>query len=175
MDGYLLDTNTFDYLTDRADARHPCVRERFEALPNGTPVFVSAVTAGEVTYGISTFPAMDEAKKRGLLRALAEFRVLDVTTATKDSYAMVRAALFARTIKEGRKRLRPEQLRDPVTSLQMGVQENDVWLVAQALAHNLVFVTNDMKMRPLWVAAGEGLRVANWARPEFRWPDAGSG
>lgn len=174
MDGYLLDTNILDYLTDQADPWHQCVRERFEALPDDTPVFLSAVTVGEVAYGIRTFPAMDEAKRRGLLGTLAEFRVLDVTTATRDSYAMVRAALFVRAIKEGRKRLRPEQLRDPVTSLQMGVQENDIWLVAQALAYNLVFVTNDMKMRPLWVAAGEALRVANWARPDFRWPDAGS-
>jgi predicted nucleic acid-binding protein len=174
MDGYLLDTNTFDYLADQADAWHQCVRERFEGLPSGTPVFVSAVTAGEVVYGIRTFPAMAEAKRRSLLESLAEFRVLDVTTATKDSYAAIRAALFSRAIKEGRRGLRPEQLRDPVTSLQIGIQENDVWLVAQALEHNLVFVTNDMKMRPLWVAAGEALRVANWARPDFRWPEAGS-
>ena len=63
-----------------------------------------------------------------------------------------------------KKGLRPEQLIDPVTSLQLRIQENDLWLVAQAITRNLVLVTNDRKsLKPLLEAAGDELTVENWA------------
>ncbi len=36
-----------------------------------------------------------------------------------------------------------EDLLDPHTSKELGIDENDLWIVSIAKEHNLVFVTND--------------------------------
>jgi tRNA(fMet)-specific endonuclease VapC len=76
---------------------------------------------------------------------------------------MIRASLFEKYApREIRRRgLRPEQLVDPVTSRELGIQENDIWLAAQALEFNLVFVTNDTMERIRDVC--QELQVENWA------------
>ena len=60
-----------------------------------------------------------------------------------------------------RRGLRPEQLIDPVTSQELGIQENDLWIAAQALEYNLVLVTNDKMERIRDVC--EELQIENWA------------
>ena len=60
-----------------------------------------------------------------------------------------------------RKGLRPCQLVDPVTSLELGIQENDLWIAAQAISRNLTFVTND-RMERIRDVAGS-LCIDNWA------------
>lgn len=61
-----------------------------------------------------------------------------------------------------RKGLRPEQLVDPTTAKELDIQENDLWLAAQALEHNLVLVSHDKMTRLRKVA--EELRVQDWAK-----------
>ena len=88
--------------------------------------------------------------------------VLDVTKATRISYGALRASVFEAYAPNARRRrgLRPEQLIDPVTSQALGIQENDLWMAAQALEYNLVFVTNDKMARIREVCAD--LQVENW-------------
>ena len=115
MQGWLLDTNILDYLTDRADAHHGCVRSCFEKIPDMDPVYISAITVGEIEYGIRAFPRMSEARKHDLRHAVQQFPVVDLISSARDCYGRIRAALFERMVKCGRKALRPEQLVDPVT------------------------------------------------------------
>jgi len=61
-----------------------------------------------------------------------------------------------------RKGLRPCQLVDPVTSLELGIQENDIWIAAQAISRNLTLVTNDAMWR-IRNIAGKSLHIDNWA------------
>ena len=56
--------------------------------------------------------------------------------------------------------LRPKQLVDPMTSRELGIQENDLWIAAQALEYNLVLVTNNKMDRIRDVC--EDLQVENW-------------
>lgn len=67
--------------------------------------------------------------------------------------------------KEKRKKgLRPEQLVDPVTSLQLKIQDNDLWIVSQAITRDFALVTNDKtSLRPLVEVAGDELHVEYWA------------
>jgi len=81
-------------------------------------------------------------------------------------YGRIRARLFEKYgPKEKKKKgLRPEQLSDPVTSLQLKIQENDLWIVSQAVARNFILVTNDRKsLRPLLEVTGGELCIENWA------------
>jgi len=50
---------------------------------------------------------------------------------------------------------------DPTNDKKLGVQENDVWVAALALAHNLTLVTAD-KMDHIKAAAGPDLNHENW-------------
>jgi len=61
--------------------------------------------------------------------------------------------------------MRPEQLIDPITSRELGIQENDLWLCAQAVAHDMVLVTNDKMLRIREVSEDMQpvLRIQNWA------------
>jgi len=88
--------------------------------------------------------------------------VLDIRKTTRLYYGDIRARLFEKYAprEKRRRRLRPEQLINPATSRELGIQENDLWLVAQALEFHLVLVTNDaiQQIRDLC----EELRVENW-------------
>ncbi|MGE4198650.1 MAG: hypothetical protein AB7G11_16190 [Phycisphaerales bacterium] len=61
-------------------------------------------------------------------------------------------------------RMRPEQLVDPATAKELQIQENDLWLCAQAIAHGMVLVTNDRMTQIRDVASGmsPGLLIQNW-------------
>jgi len=170
MEGYLLDTCVISSLLDRTKPRHAAVRLCLDRLSGDAPVFVSAIVLGEIEYGINAEPKMLEQRKQELRGVRALFPTVDVRETTKIFYGSIRAALFEGKIKHGKRALRPEQLVDPVTSLRLAVQENDIWITALALEHRLTLVTHDMKMRPLWEAAGEELNVRDWADPDFAWP-----
>lgn len=88
----------------------------------------------------------------------------DVTKATRIYYGSLRASVFEKYAPNAKRRsgLRPAQLIDPVTSQELGIQENDLWIAAQALEYNLVFVTNDKMERMRDVC--EELQIENWAR-----------
>ena len=60
--------------------------------------------------------------------------------------------------------MRPEQLLDPITAKELEIQENDLWIAAQAIAHEMVLVTNDRMTRIRDVAKGakQELRIQNW-------------
>jgi len=58
----------------------------------------------------------------------------------------------------------PEDLQERTTSKELGVQENDIWIAAQAIQYNLVLLTADY-MRRLeevsWVLTYP-LQLATW-------------
>jgi len=54
---------------------------------------------------------------------------------TANTYGELRSLLFDKYAPNDKrkKNLRPEQLVDPITSLELGIQENDLWIAAQAI------------------------------------------
>ena len=63
-----------------------------------------------------------------------------------------------------KRRLRPEQLIDPVTSLELKITENDLWIVSQAITRDFTLVTNDrISLQPLLAVVGNELQIENWA------------
>jgi predicted nucleic acid-binding protein len=123
------------------------------------------MTLGEIEYGLRVAPedstAWQEAYRDLVDRYLP--MVLDIGKTTCMYYGLLRARLFARYApgRRRRKGLRPEQLIDPVTSRELGIQENDLWLVAQALEFNLVLATNDALEHIRDIC--EELQIENWA------------
>ena len=113
-----------------------------------------------------TSPLIDEKRQRDARALLQAFSMTFLCTEdiARDSYTMLKAKLFEKYCPRGR-RGSPgkfiEKWADPVTGGELGCDENDVWIAAVALAHNLVLVTND-KMEKIRAVVGGDLVVENW-------------
>ena len=171
MKGYLLDTNAVSDWFDATKARHAVVSDKAEHCARANAVLLtSTVVLGEIEYGIRTAP-------KGMLQVLNDLRaqvdvqfvhrrfLLDVSRFTTIVYGDLRARLFEKYAPRNKrtKKLRPEQLQCPVTSKELGIQENDIWIAAQAIERNLVLVSNDAHMKRIRNIAPE-LRVEDWAK-----------
>lgn len=166
---YLLDTNILSYWFDPNCAEHELVKSRLLALANSArqpTLFISSITIGEIEYG-------HQAEQQPLRQAIqaqfwgfleARLVPIDVRRSTGLEYGALRAALFERFApRKGRRRgLRVEQLVHPVTAKSLGIQENDLWIAAQALEYDLTLVTHDA-MTPIRQCADERLKVEDWA------------
>jgi len=56
---------------------------------------------------------------------------------------------------------RQNQLKNPLAAKEMQIQENDLWLAAQALAYNLVLITSD-RMQTILELAPKELKHKLW-------------
>lgn len=153
--GYLLDTNHIAYVFDR----HQRVVARLLSLPPNTGLFASVISLGEIAAGHRITATTDHQRRDEFDRFVThEFRpnALRVNQATREYYAQVIEGIWE---------------RDPPTSgavrteqhlVALGVDINDVWIVAQTLEHNLILVTED-RMECIRASARRLLDVENWA------------
>jgi len=134
-------------------------------LPPDSRLGISIITWGEVVYGhraVSTQEAPIQAEYLQFIMSKGPktFFLDDMHTAR--TYGELRALLFDKYAqKKKRSGLRPEQLFDPATSLELGIQENDLWIAAQAMVKNLTLVTSE-KLRRISEVAGDKLDIKNW-------------
>lgn len=166
MRGYLLDTNIVVYWLDQGRPQHNSVSQYIQELPPESPLMISAITLGEIEYGLCVV-SENTTSQHETFRELVDRQlpmVLDVTKTTRLYYGLLRARVFEKYAPREKRRqgLRPEQLIDPITSCELGIQENDLWLAAQALEYNLVLVSNDTMRRIRDIS--EEIEVENWAR-----------
>ena len=164
--GYLLDTNIIrPWFDENRNPEHELVVSTIDRLGSETPLVTSAVVLGEIEYGYAANPAQQSTTREILTFTRTQLpRFLSVTTATTPIYGRLRGALFDKYApKKRRKGLRPEQLVHPITSKKLGIQENDLWIAAQAIEHNLVLVTNDDMVHIRTVAPE--LVVEDWTKP----------
>jgi len=130
---YLLDTNTVSYVIK---GNFPRVRERLLRVPI-SGVGISVVTEAELRFGVARLPHATK------LASIVEEFLLRVEVLAWDSaaarvYARLRAAL--------------EEHGEPMGNL-------DLMIAAQALADELILVSNDRVFRRVI-----GLQVEDWSR-----------
>lgn len=182
MADYLLDTNTLSYWYDskpdvngRLKPMHQNVDRHVAYVRTPDPqtgyvsrLFVSTVTLGEVEYGHRSATTPDPAKQAEYAKFIREQCPvpLDITPHVAEEYGRMRGWLFntcspniLRT-----KAKRAEQLVFPATGQELGIDENDLWIAAQAMTHSLVLVTNDRKgnFGKVLSEFAASLRVENW-------------
>lgn len=173
MNGYLLDTNATSILWDIRHREHKALRSFIEEKAQ-SPMWISTIVFGEIEYGLKIAPRKDENLQTEVRRRMSGFRlVLDVDKHTVEPYSDLRAALFEKySPKDGKGRLkakRPEELRERTTSKELGVQENDIWIAAQAIQYNLELITGDYMRRLEQVSRKltYPLQLATWRQPEY--------
>ncbi len=130
---YLLDTDTCIYIAKR---HPPAVRARLARLKPGQ-VGMSVITFGELLFG-----AEKSASKTKALLVLQQLQqlvpIVDLDAETAQRYGEIRALL--------------ERAGTPIGS-------NDLWIAAQAIAKDLILVTNNVRE----FKRIKGLKTENWA------------
>lgn len=176
--GYLLDTNIVVKLaaarSGSTDPQDVCVLEKAESVQDKAQLFICAAVVGEIEYGLQAAPSKDptkQAQMRAICRAFPVVFAHDENVA-RGCYATLRAKLFqtfAPKDKKNRAKSRHvEEWIDPTTGKALGVTENDVWIAAVALCHNLVLVTND-RMANIVKVAGGALQIEDWTICDSEW------
>lgn len=169
---YLIDTQTIRYWFDHKAEQYKAVNNAVEKLNPRSVLYVSSISLGEIEYGHCIAPSQDK-KAHDSFREFIRTRlpqILPISGHTVEPYAHVRACLVEKCApKDGwGKTKRAEQLCHPLSAKALGIQENDLWLIAQAIERNLVLVTNDA-MRKLQDAVQDSrftVRFENWCEPE---------
>lgn len=146
VDGRLLDTTIASALWDTGHRAHSEARGRVAAIPKDL-IFVSVVTLAEVDYGMEIAPNVDVQRQLSVREKMRDYEIFDISKHTAVIYAHLRAELFRKySPKNKRGRLtakRVESLLDRTTAKEIGVQENDLWIVSVAIEHDLILATDD--------------------------------
>ena len=170
MASYLLDTNIIRSWYDG----NATVKANADARDADSPLHISVITRGEIEYGHALNPHGAGPKRTDYIEFVKKRLpwVLVVSKHTAEPYGHIRAMLINKFppsggwSKQGKKRA--EQLYDPAAARELGIDENDLWIVAQAVERNLVLVTSD-KMPRIREAVCEiypHFRLEDWTKEE---------
>jgi tRNA(fMet)-specific endonuclease VapC len=162
MDTYLLDTNLVSVLYDAGRSNHYTVRQAIAALPAQASQLVSVVTIAELRFGLE----LSRAAGRPITYieacvAQAEAHPLaEINRHTAYAFATVKSSIaVARVNIQSRISRWVEGWADNITGQLLQVDENDLWIAAQALERNYVVVTSDKDFTRIIAPAVPGLRV----------------
>lgn len=153
MDAYLFDTTVLSAYLDPTHRFHSERRRALDALPGQSTRYVSVVALAELTFGADLAAALgkgDAPALRKMIRQARAYAVLDLTHHTAAAYSALKSNLAAKYLAKPLRRDRPRYVEDWVdrtTGKALGVDENDVWMAAQAKERDLVLVTADGRMR----------------------------
>ena len=156
MPDYLLDTNILRFWYDAKCAEHASVLARVNQARQPDPqtnyvsrMYVSVVTLGEIEYGHRVTQAPDLAKQAAYAKFVREQCpvAIEIGKHVAEQYGEMRAWLFNNCTPSTRKSKarRAEELVNPTTGKELGIDENDIWIAAQAMTHNLALVTHDSR------------------------------
>lgn len=149
MKVYLLDTNAASALWDVGDEHHnEALGFVQRAAAAGGFIFVSRVVIAEIEYGFKLYTKSDPMRRSQMDTAMRAFTgIREISKGTTEHYSNIRAALFKRyaprTSKDKVRNVRPERLTDKTTAVELGIQENDLWMAAVAVEYNMTFVSDD--------------------------------
>ena len=163
MRTFLLDTCIWGYWFDseKYPKEHANIEKRVQSLlTDQTPqqrLGISLITWGEIAVGIKRNVSETSSIQIAHLHFVKGkdpwFVPLDMHTAEK--YGELRGFLDREP--------RSNEMVDFYTWLEIGSQENDVWIAAQAIVRDLTLVTHD-KLTQIREIAGSELHIEDWAR-----------
>jgi len=174
---YLLDTNILSYWYNDRCPQHKKVLAHAGAVRQPDPetqyvshLFISAITLGEIEYGRRYALKPNSPEQAEYMEFVHQQCpvALDIDSHVCEHYGELKAWLMKTFPPDGMRRraTKLKQLEYPTTTQKLGVEENDVWIAAQAITLNLVLVTNDTRGRfgELQRQFAPALQVENWAK-----------
>ena len=152
MRGYLLDTSVISACLDEDHPRHDEIRQAVEQLDSVDPQYLSAISLAETALGlrmVEAFKSTATERLKEVVRKARRREALPITRHTAMVYAGLKAKLAKCYLQRASTQGRPRWVEDWVdkaTGKKLQVDENDLWMCAQAKERDLIFVTADRKM-----------------------------
>lgn len=162
MDTYLLDTNLVSVLYDVSRTNHLAVRNALAAFDTNAPQLVSVITIGELRFGLALSRAAGRplAHIEACIEQTEEHPLAEVGRHTAEAFGYVKSNVALRRVDIQRRIPRwVEAWSDRVTGQLLQIDENDLWIAAQAVERNLVVVTSDPDFTQVIAPAVPELRV----------------
>jgi predicted nucleic acid-binding protein len=153
LKGYLLDTNHVSALANR----NPKIQLKISSLPKETLICTCTITLGEIEFGHLVTTTTDQPKRDSCAAFINSYflpNVLGVSGATRFYYGQIMSRIW--------KRHSPSRgsISTDLHLANLGLNINDVWIVAVAWEHGLIMATTD-KMERIRESVSE-VEWENW-------------
>jgi predicted nucleic acid-binding protein len=154
VSGYLLDNSALSAYLNEAHPHHAVAISVVGGLPTEAAKLVSAVTLAELDYGIRFAELQGSqhlAEYRKRLAVVRQYASLDLTRHTSEVYAELKVRLAGHMQRKSGKKM-PRWIEDWIevgSAKRLQIDENDLWICAQAKERDLVVVTGDVDIRQL--------------------------
>lgn len=148
MNVYLLDTNVVSHFYNSQRKSHAAVRSRIASLGTDTAHLISVIVVAELRYGMKLAELSGDSVDtiRDMVHQCERHPLAEVTRHTAAAYGDLKARIAHVHVKIGSRRPRwPEDWVNRVTGKALQVDENDLWLMAQAIERDLILVTCDRR------------------------------
>ena len=152
VEGYLLDTSALTPLVDASHLKHELVTNVITGLGDA-PIYVSVIALAEMLYGIVLY---EKAEGKGLPNAekmishAKLFPRMEIGRHTALEYAKLKADLAAHYLPKVAKQFRKKWVEDWIdkfTGKRLGIDDNDLWICAQAREINFMVIADDKMSR----------------------------
>lgn len=164
MKGYLFDTCAASALLNDLHKHHAAAKAAVASLPQDAVKFISVVTIGEMEFGLKMAEQVKSvhiAHFRSRIQAIRRYPILDLTKHTASAYAELKSQLAVTVQRKANTQKPSRWLEDWIDSnsgKQLQIDENDLWVAAQAKERDLTLVSSDEDMIRL-TQADSKLRV----------------
>ena len=163
MEQILLDTNFVSVLFDSRRPNFAAVEARAQAFDSADLVYLSVVVFAELHYGMAaaTRIGQDISHIRRTLTQAATYPLAEVGRHTAEAYGDVKARLADYYLDMSRRAPRwLEDWQDRASGQTLQVDENDLWIVAQAIERDYLLVTCDQRLADRFAPAIPELRFS---------------
>jgi predicted nucleic acid-binding protein len=163
VDGYLFDASALSAYLNEDHTYHASAAVKIDALPFDSLKLVSIITLAEIDYGIRSAERAGSTRLeqyRDRLDVIKRYAPLNLTSHTSESYAELKACVASHMRRRPRKK-HPRWIEDWIdlnSAKRLQIDENDLWICAQAKERDLILVTGDYDIRQL-ASYDPGLRI----------------
>jgi predicted nucleic acid-binding protein len=153
--GYLLDTSALSAFTQPSHQFYARAQSVISAIPRSTAMFASVVALGEMEFGLNMAIANGSrhvADIQARIAVVRQYALLPITHHTASSYAELKAKLAMHIQPSANRRNLHRYLemwQEENTGNRIQIDENDLWIAAQAKERDLVIITGDPDFRIL--------------------------
>lgn len=153
MDAYLLDTTILSIYLDPGHASHGDKSAILKSLPPSALQYISVIGLAELMFGVELATSLEKGNLpilREIIRQARSYAALDVSHHTSAAYAELKAKIASKYLHKVLRKDRPKYIEewvDKATGKALGIDENDLWMCAQAKERDLIFITADARMK----------------------------
>jgi len=163
MDQILLDTNFVSVLFDPRRPNFNAVEARAQAFSQSDLVYLSVVVLAELRYGMEAAQRVgqDISHIRRTLTHAANYPLAEIGRHTAEAYGDVKARLAEHYLDLSRRTPRwLEDWQDRASGKMLQIDENDLWIVSQAIERDYLLVTSDQRLADRFLPVIPELRLS---------------